>query len=74
MASSDATVARRLKQAGAIIVGKTNVAFILGGFGQTANELHGVTNNWWDTTRTPGGSSGRSGRGALIQLFKRWAQ
>jgi amidase len=58
VADSDATVARRLKQAGAIIVGKTNVAFMLADFGQTANELYGVTNNPWDTTRTPGGSSG----------------
>jgi amidase len=57
-ADSDATVAKRLRQAGAIIVGKTNVAFMLGDFGQTANELYGVTNNPWDTTRTPGGSSG----------------
>jgi amidase len=58
VADSDATVARRLKAAGAIIVGKTNVAFMLGDFGQTASELYGVTNNPWDTTRTPGGSSG----------------
>src|ERR671910_262105 len=58
VADSDATVVRRLKEAGAIIVGKTNVAFMLGDFGQTANELYGVTNNPWDTTRTPGGSSG----------------
>src|ERR687894_1818077 len=58
VADWDATVARRLKEAGAIIVGKTNVAFMLGDFGQTANELYGVTNNPWDTTRTPGGSSG----------------
>jgi amidase len=58
VADSDATVVRRLRQAGAIIVGKTNVAFMLGDFGQTANELYGVTNNPWDTTRTPGGSTG----------------
>jgi amidase len=32
--------------------------FMLADFGQTANELHGVTNNPWDTGRTPGGSSG----------------
>src|SRR6266540_1838628 len=58
VADWDATVARRLEQAGAIIVGKTNVAFMLGDFGQTANELYGVTSNPWDTGRTPGGSSG----------------
>src|ERR687895_731359 len=58
VADWDATVARRLKEAGAVIVGKTNVAFMLGDFGQTTNELFGVTNNPWDTTRTPGGSSG----------------
>jgi amidase len=58
VADSDATVARRLRQAGAIIVGKTNVAFMLADFGQTANELYGVTKNPWDITRTPGGSTG----------------
>ncbi len=58
VADRDATVVRRLKQAGAIILGKTNVAFMLADFGQTANELYGVTNNPWDTRRTPGGSTG----------------
>jgi amidase len=58
VAGSDATVAGRLTRAGAIIVGKTNVAFMLGDFGQTANPLHGATNNPWDPARTPGGSSG----------------
>jgi amidase len=58
VADWDATVVRRLRQAGAIIVGKTNVAFMLGDFGQTANELYGVTSNPWDPTRTPGGSTG----------------
>jgi amidase len=60
VADSDATVVRRLRQAGAIIVGKTNVVFMLGDFGQTANELYGVTKNPWDITRTPGGSTGGS--------------
>jgi amidase len=58
VADSDATVVRRLKAAGAIVVGKTNVHFMLADFGQTANELYGVTSNPWDTERTPGGSSG----------------
>jgi amidase len=34
------------------------VHFMLADFGQTANELYGATSNAWDTTRTPGGSSG----------------
>jgi amidase len=58
VADWDATVVRRLVQAGAIVVGKTNVHFMLADFGQTANELYGVTRNPWDSTRTPGGSSG----------------
>jgi amidase len=58
VADSNATVVRRLEQAGAVIVGKTNLPFMLADFGQTANDLYGVTNNPWDTTRTPGGSSG----------------
>jgi amidase len=58
VADWDAAVVARLKAAGAIIVGKTNVHFMLADFGQTANELYGVTNNPWDKTRTPGGSTG----------------
>jgi amidase len=58
LAGSDATVVRRLRRAGAIVVGKTNVAYMLGDFGQTANPLHGVTANPWDRARTSVGSSG----------------
>jgi amidase len=58
VADSDAVVVARLKEAGAIVLGKTNVHAMLTDFGQTANELYGVTNNPWDLTRTPGGSSG----------------
>jgi amidase len=54
----DATVVRRLRRAGAIIIGKTNVHFMLADYGQTANELFGTTNNPWDVARTPGGSTG----------------
>jgi amidase len=58
VADTDATVVRRLRQAGAIIVGKTNVHFMLADFGQTANDLYGITSNPWDPARTPGGSTG----------------
>ncbi|MPZ95942.1 MAG: amidase, partial [Propionibacteriales bacterium] len=58
VADWDATVVRRLTRAGARIVGKTNVAFMLADFGQTTNELYGRTSNPWDTARSPGGSSG----------------
>src|SRR5919197_6787264 len=58
VADADATVVRRLREAGAVVVGKTNVAFRLADYGQTANELYGVTNNPWDLSRTPGGSTG----------------
>jgi amidase len=58
IADRDATVVRRLRRAGAIVIGSTNVAFMLADFAQTGNDLYGVTANPWDTTCTPGGSSG----------------
>ena len=58
VADSDATLVKRLRESGAIIVGKSNVHYMLADFAQTANEVYGVTNNPWDVTRTPGGSSG----------------
>lgn len=60
VADVDATVVRRLRAAGAIIVGKTNVHNMLEDYGQTANEVYGRTDNPWDPTRSPGGSSGGS--------------
>lgn len=56
-AAADALLVERLRSAGAIILGKTNVATMLADW-QTANDLFGVTNNPWDLQRTPGGSSG----------------
>ena len=53
----DATVVTRLRQAGAIILGKTNVPFMLSDW-QSFNEVYGVTRNPWDLARTPGGSTG----------------
>ena len=59
VAAEDADYVRRLKAAGAVIFGKTNVPLNLGDF-QSFNEIYGTTNNPWDLTRTPGGSSGGS--------------
>jgi amidase len=55
----DSEVVRRLRAAGAIVLGNTNVPFLLNDW-QTFNPLYGTTNNPWDLTRTPGGSSGGS--------------
>lgn len=56
-ATGDAVVVQRLRAAGAIMLGTTNVAEMLMGY-ETDNPLHGRTNNPWDLARTPGGSSG----------------
>src|SRR5580700_1236653 len=53
----DGTVAARLKQAGGVLVGKTNVPVMLADY-QANNPLFGRTNNPWDPQRTSGGSSG----------------
>ncbi len=54
---ADGAVAARLKAAGAIILGKTNVSPLLMDI-QSDNAIFGRTNNPWDVARTPGGSSG----------------
>jgi amidase len=53
----DAPPVRRLREAGAIILGKTNLPTLASGI-QSNNPVFGRTNNPWDLTRTPGGSSG----------------
>jgi len=55
--AQDAVAVARLKAAGAIVFGKTNVPRWSGDL-QTYNEIFGTTNNPWDTSRGPGGSSG----------------
>jgi amidase len=62
-AERDATLVQRLRQAGAIPVAKTNLPDLLFSF-ETDNLIFGRTNNPYDVTRTPGGSSG--GESALI--------
>ena len=57
VAAKDAPVVSRLKSAGAIILGVTNTPEMLMAW-ETDNLIHGRTNNPWDITRTPGGSSG----------------
>jgi amidase len=53
----DATVVARLCDAGAIVLGKTNMP-ARGADVQTHNDVFGRTNNPWDVARTPGGSTG----------------
>jgi amidase len=59
VADDDAVAVTRLRAAGAVILGKTNVPIALGDF-QSYNAIYGTTNNPWDLGRTPGGSSGGS--------------
>jgi len=57
--AADAVAVARLKAAGAVVFGKTNTPLYAGDI-QTYNAVYGVTNNPWDVTRTPAGSSGGS--------------
>ena len=60
---ADATAVARLRAAGGVVLGKTNVPE-LAGAAETDNLVYGRTNNPYDLTRTPGGSSG--GEAAII--------
>src|SRR6201985_793775 len=60
---ADATAVARLRAAGAIILGKTNVPELAGAI-ETDNLVYGRTNNPYDLARTPGGSGG--GESAIV--------
>lgn len=63
LAQQDDVYVARLRQAGAIILGKTNISQLLLYY-ESDNPLYGRTNNPWNLERTPGGSSG--GQAAII--------
>ena len=55
--AADAEMVRRLRDAGAVVIGKTTMPEF-GAFPYTESVSRGITRNPWDPTRTPGGSSG----------------
>lgn len=62
LCANDAFVIRRLREAGAIVLAKTNLHELASG-GETVSTLGGQTLNPYDLTRTPGGSSGGTAAG-----------
>lgn len=67
VAREDASVVARLRAAGAVILGKTNVPELCADF-QTNSLIFGTTLNPWDQRRTPGGSTGGGGAAVAARL------
>lgn len=66
--AEDAEVVRRLRAAGAVILGKTNTPEFAAG-GNTFNAIFGVTRNPWNPERSPGGSTGGGAAGLATGMF-----
>lgn len=67
VAKQDATLVARLRAAGAVILGKTNVPELCADF-QTESPIFGTTRNAWDERRTAGGSTGGGGVAVAARL------
>src|SRR3989442_1396660 len=67
-ATEDALIVRRLRDAGAVILGKTNCPEFAAG-GNTFNDVFGRTRNPWDPTRSAGGSTGGGAAGLVTGMI-----
>src|SRR5262249_19880574 len=69
---TSALAVQRLERAGVVLLGKTNVPLLLADH-QSYNAIYGATNNPWDLSHTPGGSSGGSAAALAAGPPRIWA-